>query len=126
MSEYCQCCGAPIIKYWHNLNKGLCAAMIRIYATARLNPVRISELLNHTQVCNFQKLHYWGLVEKGVDSGFWRLTSDGEQFVRGKITQPIKAQTFRGKLVAMHEKKVFIDKIIEGYQWKDDYMEASE
>lgn len=128
--EYCNHCGAKIVKYWHRLNKPLCAAMIRIYKKAGLRAVKISDLLTHNQVCNFQKLKYWGLVDKLSDNegkgGTWKLTPTAERFIKGELALPIRVQTFRGKVEEVDEEKILISKIIEGYQYRYEYVEGAE
>jgi len=129
MVEYCECCGAKVVKYWHRLNKGLCGAIIKIYSQVGKNPIKISDILTHNQSCNFQKLKYWSLVEKVGDQGKggqWKLTEDAEAFIKREISLPKKAQTFRGKTVSFSPENVYINEIFEGYQFKEDYLKEAE
>ena len=120
--EICECCGAKMVKYTHRLNKPLVSAMIRMYAKYKLSPVKISEMLSHSQVCNFQKLKYWGLVEKCENEGFWKLTKTAETFIKGLTSIQLKVVTFRGKVVEAVDTYVQVDDIIEGYQHREDYL----
>lgn len=129
MTEYCDCCGAKLVKYWHRLNKGLCGAMIRVYMKNKTGAVKISEILTHNQVCNFQKLKYWCLVEKIGEQekgGHWRLTYHGERFVKGEIAIPLKVQTFRGKTFDLSGEVVKIGDVVDGYQYKSDYIKEAQ
>lgn len=124
--NYCECCGARIVKYWHRLNKGLCGALVRVYSKARLNPIKISEVISHTQACNFQKLSYWGLVEKAEKEGYWKVTPLGQSFILKNISIPLRVQTFRGKAIDEDQERVEIKDVIEGYQWREDYLGSAE
>ena len=125
--EYCECCKAKIIKYWHNLNKSLASAMIRMYSAKGLDYTKISELkLSHAQICNFQKLKYWGFVMKGGVEGTWKLNRIAEEFIQGKTSVPKRMKTYRGKVIDEDGQQVLIKDIIEGYQWRKDYLGASE
>jgi hypothetical protein len=125
---YCNECGAKIIRYWHKLNKPLCSAMIKIYCKYKLNSVKISSVLAHNQICNFQKLKYWGFVEEinaVGKGGEWRLTPRAEKFIFGEISVPKRVQTYRSKVVS-NEGFCFIKEIVEGYQFKPEYVEEAE
>jgi hypothetical protein len=124
MIEVCESCGAKIIKYRHRLNKPLVSALIKMYAQYRLNEARISQVLSHTQVCNFQKLQYWGLVVKVKKEGNWRLTTEAEDFIKHKIAIPEWVETFRRKVMQVANKCVFVNEIFEGYQWREDYLNS--
>lgn len=129
MTEICACCGAKIVKYWHRLNRGLCGAIIRIYRKVGKDQIKISEILTHNQVCNFQKLKYWGLVEKVGDQGKggeWCLTYDAERFIKGQLSLPQKVQTFRGKPISFSQEMVRISDVVDGYQYKEDYVREAE
>ena len=128
--EICNECQAKIIKYWHSLNKHLCSALIKIYSQHGLEPVKISHILSHNQLCNFQKLKYWDLVEKCSNEpgkgGYWRITNKGERFIKGTIAVSQRVQTFRGQAVDRDGGSTMIIDIIEGYQYKPDYLRELE
>lgn len=133
MNDICEHCGAKIVRYWHRLNKPLVSAMIKIYLKAGLNPVKISEFLGHNQVCNFQKLKYWEFVRKAQDSdgeegkgGMWKLTSRAEQFIKGYLQVPQKVQTYRGSPTDCSTEFIGVGDVVEGYQYKPDYVRDAE
>lgn len=127
--EHCETCGAKIVKYWHSLNKPLCSAIIKIYRLHGVNKyVKVSDLgFTHNQLANFQKLRYWGLVRKMEEEplakgGFWCITDYGEMFVKGEIRIPKRVETYRSKATGEAEGLVLISDIVEGYQYKKDYV----
>jgi hypothetical protein len=70
--------------------------------------------LTSNQRNNFQKLAYWGLVEKHYEnnkrvSGTWNITRVGELFLRGNIQIPIWITTYRNKISGKSNKSVGIN-----------------
>lgn len=124
--EYCETCGAKLISYWHNINRPLCSALIRVYLKAKNNPFKITDLLSHNQICNFQKLKYWNLVEKAPAEGYWIITHLGRDFIKGEIVISRKVKTFRGKAIEFSAEAIKISDVIEGYQLKQDYLKNGE
>jgi hypothetical protein len=125
MVDTCEFCGAKIVYYVHRLNKPLCSAMIKIYSKYKFSPCKISEELSHAQVCNFQKLKYWGFVEKTKSEGYWVLTPLAEAFIKSQAPMYNKVKTFRGNRVTFEGECIYVHEIIEGYQWRQDYVSRS-
>jgi len=64
---------------------------------------------DHNQINNFQKLGYWGIIEKTRKGGFWRLTRKGKRFLAGKIQLPKKVWVFRNQVVLEEDEHITID-----------------
>lgn len=66
MKGECETCGAKLVEYKHGLSKGLCRSLIQVAVTFKDTKAHeIKEMgLDYNHRCNFQKLKYWGLVEK--------------------------------------------------------------
>ncbi len=126
----CECCGAKMQQYPHVLNKLLARALLKIYDQNGKNPVRISDILNHNTINNFQKLQYWNLVIKhseGADrkGGMWSITDLGEMFLQNKIMIAKKVYTFRNQRVSAEGPKIKIGSLEEGYKNRPWYIDNS-
>ena len=123
--SYCPHCSAKIITYSHKLNKPLCSALVRCFMTKFNNPFALREInLSHAQMCNFQKLKYWGLVMP--DPLGWKITFLGEQFVKGNQSCFAKVKTYRDKVVDFEGDMIKINEVIDGYEWKTNYLENAQ
>lgn len=123
--ETCECCGAKIITYTHKLNKSLCAALIRAYMVNGLREFKLKDLhISTSQFCNFQKLKYFGLVRSiDTNEGHWQVTGFGEAFIKAEVGCHAREKTYRGQVVSQcDEDIVFIHDVVEGYQWRIDYI----
>jgi len=122
--EICEHCGAKIMKYWHKLNKPLCSALIRAFQAKGFKEFSLREInLSHEQKCNFQKLKYWNLINKSPKG--WIITKEGENFVLGLHAVQDRIQTFRDNPVDASDDFVHIHDVVEGYQWRKDYLDGA-
>jgi len=97
IKDHCEHCGAPMYKYWHNLNRPLCRALFELYKNGgRAHIAKIG--LTHNQINNFTKLQHWRFVVK-IGGGEWEITETGRDFCRNVLQVPFKVQTYRGELV---------------------------
>lgn len=126
MSELCEACGAKVVRYPHNLNKGLLAGLRQLYR-AGPGDQHLEDLnLTYSQRCNFQKLQYWGLVAPSFDEsgkrllGYWRITNHGRAFILGHDDAAAKVWTYRGQAVAW-EGTIRVDEVFDG-----EYMQREE
>lgn len=105
----CPYCDASMKKHWHRLSKGLVNTLIKFKKKVielQQNKVHIKDQCNYSKVefANFQKLRYFGLVAKWVNSdnehegGYWLLTKRGNQFLKSEIAIPLRVLTFRNKI----------------------------
>jgi len=126
-SEVCPHCGAKMVKYWHRLNRPLCQALELLAKTEGKSSrngvhLRNSGLFTHEQMCNIQKLVYWGMVVKGRESGAWSVTDVGRKFVAGKLRVREGVQTYRGTVLGFRGKRVAFSEVGD-VRWRklDDY-----
>lgn len=123
----CPICHAKTIKYVHSLESGkLIAIFIKFYLATQnsnkaINPSKIGLTIN--QLTNFQKLRYFGLVERTGDHGEWYLTSKGKDFINGCISIPVHAITYRGSVCGLDGPEVHINSYKEsfGYDKPENY-----
>lgn len=87
-SKTCECCGQKVTAYTHNLNQPLVeafASMVAKYLEGR-EPVDLAGLnLDHKQLCNFQKLRHFGLVDF-FEKSRWFPTESGLKFYFGETS----------------------------------------
>lgn len=129
---FCERCGAKMLKYRHKLNKPMVRALLKIYSVYGENPVRISEVgLTHNQICNFQKLRYWGLVDKFKDNagdrrgGVWFITMKGSLFLENRCALPLRVWTWRGEKCDEEQEQASILEIDAGYQFRPEWVEQA-
>ena len=95
--EVCPCCGHKTVVYKHKLNEVLVAGLKALHAAGGSATVReLSEAgAPYSVTANFQKLRYFGLVEK--HGRVYSLTSLGSGFLTGAAAAPAWAQTKNGE-----------------------------
>ena len=88
--EICPCCGQRTIKRRHCLNAILVRALSVLAAEgngcAKLR--EIEPFLNKSEYNNFQKLQYFGLIEKIPRTRYWKITEVGVNFLNGNTAAP--------------------------------------
>lgn len=126
--KYCECCGAKMMEYRHHLNKQMADALLKLlpFEHADLKQIR----LERNQWQNFQKIQYWGLVEKYFEGGerqggCWSVTDKGKRFLKGEISVPCNVWTYRNRTIKEDDKKVNIEDLIPDFKWRlpKDYAE---
>jgi hypothetical protein len=125
--DLCPHCGAKMVEYKHGLSKGLARAL---WYTLRIvkdcSNFEIASIgMDYTHRCNFQKLRYWGIVEKVGDSagkgGIWRITESGLSFAKGEIKLQHFAWTYRGEVQRHEGELIGITDIAEGWKYRPEY-----
>ena len=108
-------------------------ALVRAWKVHRLKPFNPSlDLgLTHSQLANWQKLRYWGLIfkQEGDQDGIWRLADAGVAFLGGARVRA-RVWTYRGRMIEARpedpvEKEVTIGELVPGFQLREDYARAS-
>jgi hypothetical protein len=91
----CPCCTQLAKQYRRKLNSGMARSLIQMYKAGGT-----TWFVDVTKVClggtrEEGKLRYWGLVEEaeekredGGRAGWWRVTKEGEMFIRQQVTMP--------------------------------------
>jgi len=125
--KFCDHCGAKIVEYKHGFSAALAHGLFQLFLAKE--PINIKHLgLTRNQWDNFQKLRYWGLVEKTTNEegkrvgGFWSITQKGIDFVKGNIGIPKSVWTFRGDTVRFEGNIChFLDTHTTDYKQRSDY-----
>lgn len=103
-------CDATTVSYRHKLNRGLVAGLRRLDEAGGLS--KLAEInLTHWQVTDFQRLRYFGLVEKFRQDGkrvkgMWSITPRGREFLAETVRVRGTAITFRNRLVGIEDELV--------------------
>lgn len=128
--EICEHCGAKMVEYKHIINKMLVEALWKLkQAGGAANASKIG--LTNNQWNNFQKLRYWGLIEKYKKSGmnikgWWSITIKGRMFLDRIHSISEHVVTYRGEPVREEGREVKADDYLDSKYWdKDDYVENS-
>lgn len=115
--QICTCCGQKIVSYRHRLNKTLLNCL---YKLSRKKIGSLKELgLTNNEFANFQKLKYFGLVDKIKSS--YILTLKGKKFINGEETAPSYVITKNG-YVEEYGPEILIYGVKEYSQLKEDWQ----
>ena len=82
---------------------------------------------NYRRCGDYAKLHYWGLMEPRGDrpdakktSGYWRITPDGLDFIRGDFIVPRFARVYDGHVLGYDGQDFTIsDALGEGFNYEE-------
>ncbi len=117
LRETCPHCGTVIQSYSHRLNKPLVEALRQLYDFGNTANLQKDLKLTKNQYNNFQKLQYFGLVERAIG---WGITLKGKEFIEGKKAISDKAMTFGGEVVLPPHKAWNGVKIVKKYVYDID------
>lgn len=92
----CPCCGQKIVTYKHKLNKVLVSGLNKLSKHGGYSKLRDLDL-TISEFNNFQKLQYFGLVQK-YPNREWGITESGKNFLEGNSTAPSFVTTKQKKL----------------------------
>lgn len=121
---YCPLCDEKMSAYWHNLNKFLVDALLKLYLAGGFAHLRDLDL-TVSQTLNFQKLHYFGLaISNG--SGEYTIEDRGVDFLLGRIKIPKKILTFRNEVIKKSDELVGVKEINADFEYPSDYSSQSE
>mgnify|MGYP001112701432 CR=1 FL=1 len=116
----CECCGAKTVEYRHTLSASLVRALL--WFSENNTAVSLADSgLTHTQICNFQKLKYWGLVDKVEGTSLWFITDEGKAFLSGKGYARKHAWTYRGEFVRFDGEFGQLHTAIGGWKTRPEY-----
>lgn len=126
--QYCSCCGRKLVDYRHNLNPILIRDLEMLYKVGGVSTLRnLSDTFDMTlsENTNFQKLKYFGLVEK-VEPGVYGITELGRDFIENRSSAPSWVIT-RNSIVIEEGPVIFKNGVLEDtIQTKEDYQEQAE
>lgn len=129
-ASLCPTCGAKTVEYKHTMSVALVEGLTRLSKkqVANLKDLR----LTRNQWDNFQKLRYWGLVEKFVDpkdqkrkGGVWKVTTCGNNFLKGKLAVQKTVITYRGETKNYEGILITAPDVIDGYKYRPEYAEEA-
>lgn len=114
-SVICPCCGQHAKIYKRKINAGMAVALIKMYRHAGRDWFNLPAIHNQWQSRDEAGLRYWGLIqearerrEDGGRAGWWRVTEDGERFIRGITPEPKYALIYNGTRIGFDGDPVFI------------------
>lgn len=110
---HCLLCGQPVQIYWRPITCEMAASLIRFYRWDKEHYdefVHLPTLLRRKQA-DETKLRFWDLIEPDLGvrddgstrTGYWRITDQGRQFVRGHSQLPRYARTFNNVLLGLSD-----------------------
>lgn len=121
----CPCCGQFVKIYKRKFNSGMARSAIYAYKIQSKLPPSVeyfhavqefSELKQNASTLEFSKLAYWGLVKAKPnknnphkkDSGLWKLTEKGWQFVDGYLQIKQYVFVFNSKVLGFSDEETDI------------------
>jgi hypothetical protein len=121
----CPCCGQWVQRYAYSLHSGMARVLILVYHADKINLMEGGDGWIHVE--NYLvdvgvkikgvhgKLRHWGLLEqkpnddpKKHDSGIWRITDKGRQFVEGTILVPKKVLMYNERFLGFDGEDISI------------------
>lgn len=130
----CECCGQYVKVYKRPLNSTMVREMLDFYMEAGVGKfMHFLEIRNFIERGyagggDFQKLAYWGFIEKlpleesedKKSSGKWAITERGEAFLKGELTVKSHALVFDGRVLGFCGDDVTIDTIpVKGFSFRE-------
>lgn len=97
--EFCPHCGQAVMKHRQSLTPKMIETFLRVSTFPFDFHLQKDLNLTKNEYNNFQKLHYWKIVQQGEKAGYWRITALGHQFLAGEKL-PKVVWTFNNKVVA--------------------------
>ena len=130
----CPCCGRYAQVYSRRIHKTIAQKLVHLHRLGGAQAyVHTSNLVfaGEAGVGDFSKAKYWGLIEEAKNenigkrnSGHWKLTQKGIDFVQGRITIPARAIVFDDRVLDFAGEQVSIRECIESSGF--DYSELME
>lgn len=110
--KVCRCCGASLVMPTHSLTRGLVDILLACAYVARQQNSYVIDTrdveLTYSQLCNLQKLRYFGLMVMLEKDGVhvprhWVITTRGWQFLAREVKVFKQMRTFRNRIVHWDE-----------------------
>lgn len=125
-TEKCDHCGAKTVEYHHALSIPLILGLRRLY-NAGGGPINLRELnMPWSMRDNFQKLRYFGLVEKTYSegkrlNGVWHITPKGIDFIEGKSLCAAGVWTYRGQTERVDAELIHFKDVVGDYKQREEW-----
>ena len=135
-TEKCPTCGHKLTTRKENLSRGLCNTLIKFYKETQRLGVKVLHIRKHkvgetryfetAETTNFQKAQYFGLARPSINRGYWYLTEDGIDFVRGLKAIPKTVFVQNNEVKEVGKEKVTIKEIANIPYWleKEHYLNS--
>ena len=108
-SSTCPCCDQFVKLYRRKLNSGMAHSLVSLWKQARQYYVHVPSTMGKSDG-DIAKLRYWELIESHPEqSGYWRVTELGEQFVTGQITVPSHVLLYNNRFLGLDGDSVSIE-----------------
>lgn len=129
--QICPCCGRPMMRQHHTFNRAIANILLKTaehYAVGET--FRLKDFLSHVEICNFQKLAYFGLAAKHYTTtgehigGQWYLTIRALKFIRGEERIEAWVETFSNKVVLRSSETISLWDTTGNYLIPKDYAIA--
>lgn len=126
----CTCGECEILEHAHRLNPVLVRALSSICRHAvniGSRDVHVIGLpLTHSELCNFQKLQYWGFIQPveraaGRRRGWWTATPLAFDFLEAKVKVRRVVWTRRNAFKEYDGDEILVGDVLEGYKWQPHY-----
>jgi hypothetical protein len=86
---------------------------------------RISKIgLTHTQIANFSKLKYWGLVEK-MGAGAWEITLEGWDFLKNRLQVYDTVHTLNDRRIGFSGNIIMFKDLGNEFWQRNEYVKHS-
>ena len=126
--QKCPCCGKLMRSYAKTLDKRLVGLLKEIveYGKPTFNARNVFGE-DHLKLTDFQKLGYWGFIERTESNGVWGVKLKAKQFLKGSVTVPKRLWIFNKEVIEEEDIYVHIDNLDDRWQeeridWATDYV----
>jgi hypothetical protein len=119
-----------MVEYRHAFTAALAQGLYLMYRRNRAVNLKVLGLTRN-QWDNFQKLRYWGLVEKAERAdgkrigGAWRITQHGIDFIERRVSVQRAVWTYRGERVRFEGDPTTFEAVHGPYMTRPDYSDQS-
>jgi len=133
--QKCPCCNRLMKAYHKTLDDRLVDLAYEILGflmgniKLNFNPREVwgNDLNGHEKILDFQKLRYWGIIEKTGRSGWWFITKLGDEFLKHHTGVVRDCWPFNGEVILWGDDVVFAKYPDERWQkeksdWTLDYL----
>jgi hypothetical protein len=128
----CPCCNRQMKAYGYNLDDKLVALAYEILAhctrsgQSLFHPRQVFSD-NYHRLTQFQKLKYFGIIERTKKASVWRLKRTGYQFLKRKRLLPSKVWVFNDEVVLSEDGYVDVSQVDPRWKetsgdWTSDYI----
>lgn len=126
----CPCCDQYVKLYKRKIYKSPAKALFGLYKLGRgfhhFTKIGNSAGFSYTGEIGISKLKYWNLIEEEVNintkkknSGNWKITKKGCDFIEGKISIPKYVLIYNTKIQGFDGDMIYISDILENFNYQE-------